>query len=199
MNRLLLALLLINLAACGSKKKPEADGDPNDTLFPVTDFIKSQVRHVDTSLYRIIAVETVDTVSTTTFVRREDFRKWAKDFIQLPDISKGDLREDYDKSEMFDEVLDKVIFTYTSKDREHLVQREDVTLAATNESGTNEVNEIIIKTSGEENDSEVEKTMVWYTNKRFTVVTKIQKGTQPQQVRKLEVIWNDFNDQQYGK
>jgi hypothetical protein len=37
--------------------------------------------------------------------------------------------------------------------------------------------------------------MVWYAGKRFTIITKVQKANQPEKIKKLEVIWNDFTDQ----
>jgi hypothetical protein len=68
-------------------------------------------------------------------------------------------------------------------------------LEPTNESGNSEVKTVIIHTIKSEGDSTVEKNMVWYVNKRFTVITKIQKADRPEKITKLEVIWNDFTDQ----
>ena len=36
--------------------------------------------------------------------------------------------------------------------------------------------------------------MIWYVNKRFTIITKVDKKDQPQKIRKMEIIWNDFID-----
>jgi hypothetical protein len=193
MNKLLLGFVFtICLSACKSKQKKDTqDGQ----YFPVLSFLKGQAKDIDTSLYRIIKVETVDSNSTTTYIKREDFNKYAKDFLDLPDISSDKWKDDYEETKMFDDVLNNVILTYTTTKDGNKVRREDVMLEPTNASGNSEVKNIIINTLQPGGDSTIEKNMVWYVNKRFIVVTKIQKANQPEKVKKLEVIWNDFSDQ----
>jgi hypothetical protein len=103
--------------------------------------------------------------------------------------------DDYEETKMFDDVLNNVILTYTTTKPDNEVRREDVMLEPTNASGNSEVKNIIINTLQSNGDSTIEKNMVWYVNKRFTVVTKIQKANQPEKIKKLELIWNDFPDQ----
>jgi hypothetical protein len=153
------------------------------------------VKNIDTSLYRIVKVETIDSASTTTYIKREEFQKYAKDFLDLPDISSEKWMDDYEETKMFDDVLNNVILTYTTTKPDNEVRREDVMLEPTNASGNSEVKNIIINTLQSNNDSTIEKNMVWYVNKRFTVVTKIQKSNRPEKIKKLELIWNDFPDQ----
>ena len=77
------AVLLLTICFyCSCKQKK------NDA-FPAIDFIKAQVANVDTSLYRILKLVSVtDSTYDTTFVKREEFRHLAKDFLETPDISK---------------------------------------------------------------------------------------------------------------
>lgn len=193
MNKLLSGLILIcSLAACKDKKKQdESEGQ----FFPVLSFLKGQANHIDTSLYRIVKIETIDSTSTTTYIRREEFKEYAKDFLELPDISAGKWKDEYEETKMFDDALNNVILTYTTTDKENEVRREDVMLEPTNASGNSEVKTVIINKIESGGDSTVEKNMVWYVNKRFTIITKVEKGNQPEKIRKLEVIWNDFPDQ----
>jgi hypothetical protein len=192
MNKLLSGLIcVLCLAACKNKKQK----DTSDTqFFPVVSFLKGQAKHIDTSLYRIVKIETVDSSSTTTYIKREEFRDYAKDFLELPDISSDKWKGDYEETRMFDDALNNVILTYTTTDEDNEVRREDVMLEPTNASGNSEVKTVIINKIKSGGDSTVEKNMVWYVNKRFTVITKIQKANQPEKIRKLEVIWNDFSE-----
>ena len=193
MNKLLISFVFaLCLPACKSKKKNETQ---DAQYFPVLSFLKGQVKNIDTSLYRIIKIETIDTNSTTTYIRREDFNKYAKDFLELPDISSDKWKDDYEETKMFDDALNNVILTYTTTKDDNKVRREDVMLEPTNASGNSEVKNIIINTLQPGGDSTIEKNMVWYVNKRFIVVTKTQKANEPEKVKKLEVIWNDFSDQ----
>jgi hypothetical protein len=188
----LLYLCLSSLVLISCKEKKEEKDAVK--FFPVVSFLKGQAKEVDTSLFRIVKLETVDTVTTQSYVRREDFKHLAKDFLELPDITSSKWKDDYQETQMFDETLNNMILTYTTKEPENPVQREDVLLAPTNEKGNNDVNSIVVHTVENKGDSTVEKNMVWYVNKRFTVVTKVQRKNQPERARKLEVIWNDFQE-----
>jgi hypothetical protein len=112
MNKLLTCLIcLLCLTACKNKKKRD---NSEAQFFPVLSFLKGQAKDIDTSLYRIVKVETVDTTSTTTYIKREEFKNYAKDFLELPDISSDKWKDGYEETKMFDEVLNNVILTYTT-------------------------------------------------------------------------------------
>jgi hypothetical protein len=191
MNKLLFGAVCIICICCNHQKQKQGD---DVTYFPVVSFLKGQARHIDTSLYRIVKIETIDSTTTTTYIKREEFKKYAKDFLELPDISSDKWKEDYEETRMFDDALNNVILTYTTTERENTVRREDVMLEPTNASGNSEVKNIIVNTFQLEDDSTIEKNMVWYVNRRFIIVTKVQKKDQPEKIKKLEVIWNDFPD-----
>lgn len=193
MNKLLTGLIFtVCLTACRDRNEQD---NTDQQFFPVLSFLKGQVRNIDTSLYRIVKIETIDSRSATSYIKREEFGNCAKDFLELPDISSGKWKDDYKETRMFDDALNNVILTYTTTDEDNEVRREDVMLEPTNAEGNSEVKTIIIKQIKSRGDSTVEKDMVWYVNKRFTVITKIQKADQPEKIKKLEVIWNDFPEQ----
>ena len=80
---LCISVTALALFACKSKKE-----EVKETFFPVLSFIKSQVAHVDTSLYPIIKLTFIDSTRTDTeYIKREDFRSLAKDFLELPDLT----------------------------------------------------------------------------------------------------------------
>lgn len=192
MNKVLTGLIcVLCLAACKNKQQDNSDNQ----FFPVVSFLKGQAKHIDTSLYRIVKIETIDSSSTTSYIKREDFKDYAKDFLEMPDISSGKWKGDYEETKMFDEVINNVILTYTTKEEDNEVRREDVLLEPTNTSGNSDVKTVIVNKIKSAGDSTVEKNMIWYVNKRFTIITKVQKNNQPEKIKKLEVIWNDFPDQ----
>jgi hypothetical protein len=186
-----LLLAALSLAACKTKKKKENA----EAFFPIASFLKSQVKHIDTSLYRIVHVEKEgNNPPTKTYLKREDFRKAAEPFLNLPDISTEKWSDDYEESKIFDPEMNKVILTYTTANKENEIQREDVVLEQTQENSN--VQNIIIHQVKNEANATIVRNMVWYVNKRFTIVTKTTKEGQPERVNTIEVIWNDFIDPQ---
>ena len=111
-------LFVTCLAACKSKDK-----QTKEAFFPILSFIKSQVAHIDTSLYQITKLTSIDSTWDTAYIRREDFRKYAGDFLQLPDLSDKKFAGKYDESKFFDASLNRAIITYTPKDKEQEIQR----------------------------------------------------------------------------
>src|SRR6476661_5477661 len=193
MNKILTGLIcVLCLAACKNNKQQD---NSDNQFFPVLSFLKGQAKHIDTSLYRIVKIETVDSSSTTSYIKREEFKDCAKDFLEMPDISSGKWKDDYEETKMFDDAINNVILTYTTKEEDNEVRREDVLLEPTNTSGNSEVKTVIVNKIKSAGDSTVEKNMIWYVNKRFTIITKVQKNNQPEKIKRLEVIWNDFPEQ----
>src|SRR5688572_16082441 len=103
-------VILLSLVSCNNKKN--IPSDENASFFPVLSFIKSQVAHVDTSVYRIIKVTKVDSLIDTSFLKREEFKEAAKDFLNLPDISSDRLKDDYKETELYDQDLEQVVLNY---------------------------------------------------------------------------------------
>ena len=71
-------LLALIFTACQSEKTEEGQ---EKTFFPVLSYLNSQVAHVDTSLYCIVKITTVGDKSDTVYLKREEFRKAAADFL----------------------------------------------------------------------------------------------------------------------
>lgn len=189
MNKWTCCLLVFSIClSCKSKK----NNNDQESWFAVLPYLQSQVKQVDTSLHRIIKVETVDSTADTTFIPREEFRKYAQDFLDIPDISTGDKRDDYEESKMYDDVLNNVILSYTANKPGEEIRREDVTLTPGPSGGTSEVRTIFINRIQNNGGNTVEKNMLWQVDKKFQIVTKTQPSAGPGKVKKLEVIWNDF-------
>lgn len=187
----LLAVILFFLFLAGCKGKAK---DPGSAFFPAVSYIRGQVKDVDTGIYRIMVVDREDTTYVTSYIRREDFARYAREFTDLPDISTSKWRDDYEESKQFDEIMNSAILSYTTREPGNLVQNEYIVLDPTNSNGNNDVQSIVINTQEARGKDTVLKNLVWYTGKRFTVVTKTLRQGQPDRIHKREVIWNDFSD-----
>jgi hypothetical protein len=188
MNKWLL-LFLVFLAACSNKKKDEEEAD-NSKFLPVPAILKAQIRDVDTSLYSIIRIHTVDNnPAETSYIKREEFKTYAKDFLDLPDLTQKKWKGDYTETNFYDEALQSGILTYTAKE-EDLETRKQELLTEPTPNGDLKVRTIIAETLKEKNGAVIRKNMIWHLDKRFQVITTTEKNNEPEKVEKLQVVWN---------
>ena len=190
MNRtvLLLVLFMLSVAACKNKKSETGDASG---FFSVVSYLQSQARHIDTSLYSITQVRSMQGARDTAYLRREDFKAAAQDFLSLPDIASKEFREKYTETKLYDEVLKKVVLSYQPKDRKDVEQitREDVIIEPGDEKG-DQVQTIYIETVVNNDDSTVQKKMTWNVNKNFQVIKLVDKKDQPEAVLTTDVTWS---------
>ena len=187
------ALFLLSFAC--KQKKSNSDQNQNESFFPVLSFLKSQVAHVDTSLYPIKKIVFTDSIhSDTIFVPREQFRSLAKDFLDIPDLTDKKYKSRYTEEKLFDETLNRVIISYKPKnpDKEEL-QKQEV-LIAPGSSG-DKVNSIIINRLISNKDSFLQKNMLWQVDKSFQVTTIAQKPGQPEITTIMKIIWGEDVDE----
>jgi HD superfamily phosphohydrolase len=189
MKTIILLCCAVTFFNCNGNKEDEKEMK----FFPVLSFLKSQVAHVDTSLYNIIKIVTVDSTADTTYIKREEFRAHAKDFLDIPDITTKKLRKKYSESKLFDESIDKIVFNYTANDPDAEIRRQEVQVQPDQQNG-DRVENIYIDHWISDKESSIQKKMMWYVNKRFSVVSIIQKKNQPEKIIKTEVVWNDFDN-----
>jgi hypothetical protein len=181
---LIISALLFAIFLCGCKSK----SSKKESFFPVLSFIKSQAAHIDTSLYQITKLISVDSVWDTLYIKREDFRSSAKDFLDLPDLTEKQYADSYEESKFFDATLNRVIITYTPKDKKQEIQREEVTIAPGQE-GDDKVKNIIVDNLVVSGDSSIVKKMLWTVDESFQVTTIIQKTGHEDSTRTIKVIW----------
>ena len=164
--------------------------EEKEKYFPVISFLNSQVAQVDTSVYAIKKITIQDSISDTVFVPREEFRQLAADFLELPDISGKQFRDKYTESEYYDDVLKKVILTYTPTEKDLELQRQEVHISPNTGEG-DKINTIILNRYHANKDSTVQKRMLWQVDERFQVVTTVQKPGAPELTTTMKVIWNN--------
>jgi hypothetical protein len=173
------------LFSCKGKKSSEEQVD----IFPALQFIKSQVAHVDTSVYRIIKIVKNDSVIDTTYINRENFKVEARDFLSIPDISSGDLKEDYVETKLYDADLDQVSLSYMPKGKAEITRQE--VLIKPSADG-DKVTSIYINRTINEDGTSIQKIMFWQIDKRFRIVTITGRNKEPEKTVTVDVVWNGF-------
>ena len=177
--------LFIILFYCSCKQKK------ND-VFPAIDFIRGQIANVDTSVYKILKlVPVTDSTYDTTYVKREDFKKLAKDFLETPDISKK-FGGKYTEERMMNNELGLAVFITTTKNEDLEVRRQEVRILP--DPPNDKVKSIYIERLNGNKDSSVLKRMTWFTDRKFQVITITQKKNEEEKTSVMEVVWNDQGD-----
>jgi hypothetical protein len=187
---LLFLFSIVLLFACKQKQK-----GPEKKYISAVSIIKEEVAHVDTSLYSIIRVDFKDSLhSDTTYIRREEFRAEAKDFLDIPDLYDQKVARRYKESILRDATINKVVITYTPEDpaAEEMQKQE---LLITPGAIGDKVSTVIIIRSIVNRDSSVQKNMLWQMGKYFQVTTIRQLPGQPQTINTTRVTWNEDNYQ----
>ena len=185
MKKILLYIIFSASLMAGCKNKKE-DSQKN---FPVISLIKSQVAHVDTSLYPIIKIIKIDSTADTTYIKREEFRSAAKDFLELPDLTDKKFRDDYTENRLFDESINRVIITYLPKKENLEIQRQEI-LIMPGDGGEDKVRSIIFDVQKSTPDRIIIKRMLWLFDESFQIVTITQNNNRPDSIITTEVIWN---------
>src|ERR1051325_8826647 len=91
-------------------------GKKEEDFIPLLPFILNDITDVDTGLYPIIKIVTIDSLNTDTFfVKREDFRGLSEEFLQIPDLTQKKYKELFTEEKIFDQSLNTVIITYRPK------------------------------------------------------------------------------------
>src|SRR5258705_1955495 len=181
--------VLLFAVACKQKRNTETNGDQKESFFPVLSFIKSQVAHIDTSLYSIKKIVFIDsTHSDTVFVPREKFRSLAKDFLEIPDLADKKYINRFTEEKIFDETLNRVIISYKPQnpDKEELQKQE---ILITPDPYGDKVSSIIIDRFINNRDGILQKYMLWQVDKAFQVTTTLQTPGGTEKTTIMQVTW----------
>lgn len=193
MHKYLLVLIfsVTALSACKKKKKTE---EPERKYFSALSLIRSQVAHVDTSLYRILRIEIKDSLhSDTSFMKREEFRDAAKDFLDMPDMADKTFASRYKEETLFDETINRVMISYTPVDPA-AEEIKKVELLATPDQAGATISDIIITRVINNRDNYIQKNMLWLIDKSFQVTTIRRLPGGDETTTTLKVIWNEDED-----
>jgi len=183
-------LLLLPLLICCNSGEKSQDGEQTEN-FPALSFLQGQVRHVDTSLYHIVKVVSEGNRSDTSIITREQFRKEAAPFLELPDITKGKWKNEYTESKLYDEALEKVVLFYTAKDPEAPVQRQQVIIDP-NQGTSGLVTTLIFDHYESRDGYSYHRNMLWEVNQYFQISENRPGPGGREIIRRTRVFWNDF-------
>jgi hypothetical protein len=176
-------LLIVCFLSCKNKKL-----DSTKAYFSVVDYIRTEIKKMDTLPLRFTKITTVNSTSDTIAITKKEFHEYADEFLNLPNIASMSKMDDYTETNDFDEILNNVLLIYSAKEPDDEVRSETIMMEP-DDQGNTHVKTILATTANTSKDSTVEKNLTWHIDKRFQVVTKVSKSNQPEKITTVVVNW----------
>lgn len=197
--RFFIAIFLVGLFACGdsgsgtdaaTSTKDSAKQDSTlaaaKAYFPVTDFLKGEIRNVDSFSSGIKKYNTVKSKTDSTYIPIDVFKQLAADFIS-PDLDKANFEKNYKETSFFDQTTQSYTFTYSTDDQALSIQRVDVLVNPGD--GFDKVKSVYLEKHSDSKDSSVLKKMYWKAGNSFSVTSQTIVGSAEPIIRQQKVIW----------
>ena len=165
-----------------SGQKDNADGE----FYPIGSFIRSQLMYIDSMPLAVIKYTTLDNITDTTLMEKNDFKATAADFM-TPDIGSPGLKPQYNETSFVDATLGTITLTYTAMHMDTGIKKADILLDQENTSVKNIYIEKILTGA----DSSVTKKMLWTANRNCQITTLVRKKGQPEKIILERYVWDD--------
>lgn len=163
---------------------------PETHFFPAPTYIRGELKRLDTAHLSFTKIETVNGQSDTVAVKNTDIRQYAKDFLDLPDIASSNLKDDYEVSQLYDDMQGAFVFNFSTKEA-HPLREENITVdPQPNAEGKNDIKSVYAKLEQDSSSVPVTKILLWETGKGFYTTTITETPGKGEQIKKVQVLWN---------
>lgn len=178
--------LIISTCCILSCKSTEKEKE--ESFISTVSIIKGQVNHIDTSLYQITMYKTADGNTDTTYLRREEVRGIAKNFLDLPDISGKELNKKYTHESIIDEGQNALTITSTATDSLLDIQKQ-IIIVGLEDLASGNVKSIYFERVISNKDSVMEQKLYWEIDRFFRIANIIQKKNEHEKISLVRVVW----------
>ena len=183
------ALTVILLSACKGKKDGKVEKDSKkEAPLSALSIIKGQLNDLETSIYEVKKFETIDNVTDSAYLKKEDIRNVAAPFLSLPEIADEKYYEKYTEDKVLDAQQNILNITSIAKSDTTEIQKQFiiVNISPTTDS---KVQSIYIDRYIAKGDSTLEQKLYWEIDKSFLIRSITGKKDQPEKVHSIKVMW----------
>jgi hypothetical protein len=160
-------------------------------IFPVTSFLKAQLRQLDTLPITPLLIYTANGKLDSTWLKREDLREKALPFLS-PEIDSTTMHSLFSEKSFLDQTVNAYTFSYDPKGKlpdSILLVHWDVYMNPQ----TNSIERIYMVKEKNSAGKNVTNQLTWVVNKWFSTRTIIQNQSGEPKVTETKLIW-DFDD-----
>jgi hypothetical protein len=184
--------------ACNTSDKNQLEATNNTdsakkekSYFPVIDFIKSEIKIVDSLPVGIMKYRTSNNIIDSGYIQLEEFHQLAKEFLPA-DLEKGHFESNFSETSFFDNTTQYASFLYSGTKQELQVTRVDV-LTKAEDVVYNKVQSIYIEKRINKTDTSIIKKLYWKTGQNFQINTEMRTPEQKTITEQIKVVWNPWN------
>ena len=150
--------------------------------------IKGQLNNLETSIYEVKKFETIDNVTDSSYLKKEDIRKAAAPFLSLPEIADEKYYEKYTEDKVLDAQQNILNITTIAKSDTTEIQKQFI-IVDISPTTDNKVQSIYIDRYISKGDSTLEQKLFWEIDKSFLIRSITGKKDQPEKVHSIKVMW----------
>ena len=158
--------------------------------FPVLDFIKSEIRYVDSLPVGIMKYTTENGNIDSGYIKQPEFHQLAQEFIS-PALEKELFEKEFSETSFFDNTTQYSNFLYSTANRKITLHRVDV-LSKPEDEVYNKVRSIYMEKSFQRGDSSFIQKMYWKAGQNFLINTEITTSKPDVITRQVKVVWNPW-------
>jgi hypothetical protein len=180
---------LILVSACGSHESVpgKKEAEPQKSYFPVQEYIKGEIRVIDSLPVGILRKYTDAKRRDSSFIGLPLFHQLASEFT-VDELSKLSLEKNYLEDAFNDETTGYYTLTYHPKSAVAPFKRIDV--LAKPGATADHVNSIYIEKEFTNNDTSITERLYWKANTSFRIMKEKKYKDQNPVVEQLLVIWD---------
>jgi hypothetical protein len=169
------------------KQQPgKAQAEDNAVYYPINDYIRKQIKQVDSIPYYVYRVLLVKGKKDSATISRPVFDSLAQQFL-LPELEGGALRKNFTESVYVDESTNSVTLTYTPKDSNAAVQNAMVLLDTTSQN----VKWTFINVLQNKGDSTIIQKMGWKGGESCYLNRSVSYADGKRNDMQLNIVWNE--------
>lgn len=192
----LLPVFFLIFSSChsenNSNEHAEIINSENVSIFPVTSFLKGQLRIIDSMPTTPLKLLTHNGKTDSVWLKREDVRLDAAPFL-TPEIDSLSMSSLFSEKSFLDQTINAFTFSYDPKvplpDSMHLTHWD---VYINPQSGT--VQRVYLVKETIENNKNITTQMTWVTDSWYSIRTITQiSGDKEPEIREEKIIWNFDN------
>ncbi len=191
----LILCLLIIFSACHSKEKTEVQSINTQadvqSIFPVTDFLKGQLREIDSMPVTPLKTVTINGKTDSTWLKREDIRPFAAPFL-TPLIDSATMASYFSEKSFLDQTINAATLSYDAKTKlPDSIKLNHWDVYIDPQKGT--VNRIYLVKENTGDSVHITTQLTWKANQWCSITTITQKPGKDTEVKEEKMTW-DFNN-----
>ena len=180
--------LIVFLLSCNSVDKTEIPVQEKPSLFPVTEFLKGQLKKIENSPVTPLKLTIENNVTDSVWISREGVRGFAEPFL-TPVIDSASLSPYFDGESFLDQTVNLITLTYfANSSLPEDIELKNINIYVNPDDGT--ITKVYLLKESYIDAIRTKVQLTWQTNEWCSITTVVQKDDESPVIIEEKVIWN---------